>query len=237
MTSNTQPKVLIVEDDKNMGYLLTENLKMSGYNPWLSKDGQDGLRQFLENKYALCILDIMLPKKDGFELARSIRKTDPDVPIIFLTARDMEEDKIEGFKAGCDDYITKPFSIEELLLRIKVILKRTDKEAFPEEQAVYKIGGYQFNHIDRILSTNNNSFQLSAKEADLLRLFCLSKNKTITRSWILKSVWGKDDYYVSKSLDVYLTKLRKYINEDVNLEIQNIHGYGYKLIDKSLKDS
>jgi len=232
MKADALPKILIVEDDKNMGFLLSENLKMSGYNPVLSQNGEDGVKQFSKYKFNLCILDIMLPGKDGLALAREIRKTDPQIPIIFLTARSREEDRIEGFKIGCDDYITKPFSVEELLWRIKAILKRTDNNTYTEKDLFYKIGNYNFNYIERILSINNTTFQLSAKEANLLKLFCQHKNKIISRSIILKNVWGRDDYYVSKSLDVYLTKLRKYIKEDTNLKILNVHGYGYKLIEK-----
>jgi len=232
MNSDIQPKILIVEDDKNMGFLLSKNLKMAGYDLVLSQNGEDGFRQFQKNKFNLCILDIMLPGMNGIALAKQIRKTDQHIPVIFLTSRSLDEDKIEGFKVGCDDYITKPFSIEELLWRIKAIFKRTGNDAFVEEQSIYKIGIYNFNYVERTLTINNNTIQFSAKEADLLKLFCQHKNKVITRSVILKTVWGRDDYYVSKSLDVYLTKLRKHIKEDVNIEIQNIHGYGYKLIEK-----
>jgi len=236
MMADIQPKILIVEDDKNMGFLLSKNIKSMGYDFVLSQSGEDGFRQFRRNQFNLCILDIMLPGKNGLELAREIRKADPHVPIIFLTSRSMEEDKIEGFKVGCDDYITKPFSIAELLWRIKAIFKRTDNTA-AEEQLVFKIGNFNFNSIERRLSINKNSYQLSAKEADLLKLFCTHKNEVVTRSIILKTIWGRDDYYVSNSLDVYLTRLRKYIKEDTSLEIENIHGHGYKLIEKRLKDS
>ena len=225
-------KILIVEDDKNAGYLLNENLKISGYMTVLSKDGLDGLNQFNNTTFDLCILDIMLPKIDGHQLAKEIRKTKVDVPIIFLTARTMDSDKIEGFKIGCDDYITKPYNIEELLWRIKAILKRSKGNVVKSEDDEFVIGRYIYNYSERKLVINDTIHSLSTKEADLLRIFCLHQFEVISRSTILNEVWGKDDYFVSKSLDVYMTKLRKYLRDDPNIEILNFHGHGYKFIIK-----
>ncbi|MCD4679357.1 MAG: response regulator transcription factor [Bacteroidales bacterium] len=226
----TQTKILVVEDDKNAGYLLTENLKLSGYDVVLAKDGEEGIEQFEQAKFNLCILDIMLPKKDGHQLAREIRKGDADVPIIFLTARIMDSDKIEGFKHGCDDYVTKPYNIEELLWRIKAILKRTTIISPAEEKTEFDIGKYHFRYSERKLKIAKDSFNLSTKEADLLKILSRHQNKILSRSTIMNEVWGRDDYFVSKSLDVYLTKIRKYLKHDPDIEILNIHGHGYKMI-------
>ena len=224
-------KILIVEDDKNMGFLLTENLKISGYKVVLCKDGNSGLNEF-NNTFDLCIFDIMLPGRDGIDLAIKIRERNKEIPIIFLTAKSLDKDKIEGFKAGCDDYVTKPFNVEELLWRIKALLKRTG--CYPESNKtnIYKFGNYVFNFAERKLFINEQSKKLSAKEAGLLKILVENINNVVSRSIILKTIWGRDDYFVSKTLDVYLTKVRKLINKDQSIEILNIHGLGYKLIEK-----
>jgi len=223
-------KILVVEDDKNAGILLLENLKLTGYDVSLARDGVEGMDQFNKSKFDLCLLDIMLPKKDGHELAKEIRKKDLDVPIIFLTARTMDSDKIEGFRHGCDDYITKPFNVEELLYRIKAILKRSMTSIEDPKKRAFKIGKYRFNYSERKLFIKDDSYCLSTKEAELLKILSMHKNKILSRSTIMTDVWGRDDYFVSKSLDVYLTKIRKYLKQDPEVEILNIHGHGYKLI-------
>ena len=225
-------KILIVEDDKNMGYLLKENMKLAGLNPVLCTNGIEGLKTFHSDTFDLCILDIMLPGKDGLYLAEEIKKTNDNVPIIFLTAKSQDEDKIAGFKAGCDDYVTKPFNIEELLLRIQVILNRKYKTVDEKNTEILSFGNFTLNCEERKLSIWETSKNLSTKESELLKVLVINKNKVVSRSKILTTVWGQDDYYVSKSLDVYLNKIRKLLNEDLNIEIMNVHGFGYKLIVK-----
>jgi two-component system, OmpR family, response regulator len=230
--TNSQINILIVEDDKNMGFLLLENIRNDGYNATLCINGKEGLLEFLKNKYDLCLLDIMMPKQDGLSLAKSIRETDNDVPIIFLTARTLDMDKIAGFKAGCDDYLTKPFNIEELLLRIKALLKRSRREIGTNTLSILEFGDTKFNNSDRTIELNGVMEKLSTREAGLVRILAENKNKVVSRTMIMQAVWQRDDYFTSKNLDVYLTKLRKLIHRDKNLELQNIHGYGYKLIEK-----
>lgn len=229
--------ILIVEDDKNMGFLLRENLKMLGFDVKHAEDGEAGAKLFKKEKFDVYLLDIMLPKKDGLALAKEIRETDLTTPIIFLTARSMTQDKIVGFKAGCDDYMTKPFDIEELIYRIQAILKRTHPEYQIKQTKMIHIGGYQFLPTERILRTDDEEYQLSAKEAGLLKLLAENKNEGVSRSLILKKVWGKDDYFTSKSLDVYLTKVRKYLKNNNQLELMNIHGFGYKLAETTEEEN
>ena len=231
MTGNN-PRILIVEDDKNMGYLLKENMKVSGFEPVLCINGQQGIDTFKSESFDLCLLDIMMPKKDGLTLATEIRKIDKDIPIIFLTAKSQDEDKISGFKTGCDDYVTKPFNIEELILRLRALLKRNPHLAAQDNKDCYVFGDYTLNYKERKLVKDNKQKNLSTKEAELLKVLVVYKNEVVSRSTILKEVWGVDDYFVSKSLDVYLNKVRRHIQDDPNLEIMNIHGYGYKLIIK-----
>jgi len=231
MTGNN-PKILIVEDDKNMGYLLKENMKVSGFDPVLCTNGQEGIDAFNSETFDLCLLDIMMPEKDGLTVATEIRKTDKSIPIIFLTAKSLDEDKISGFMAGCDDYVTKPFNIEELILRLRAVLKRNPRLAAQDKKGCYVFGTYTLNYKERTLIKDNKQTKLSTKEAELLKLLADHENEVVSRSTILKEVWGVDDYFVSKSLDVYLNKVRRHIQDDPNLEIINIHGYGYKLIIK-----
>lgn len=227
-------KILLVEDDKNAAYLLAESLKTSGYSVDIAVDGVKAYHEFSNNNYDLCIIDVMLPLKDGYSLTKEIRLVDKSIPIIFLTARTLSFDKIEGFKAGADDYITKPFNVDELLWRIKAILKRRDFQFQDDKKQIFKIGIFQLNYIERTLKAEDILYKLSKKEADLIKVFAVHKNGVISRNTILNAVWEKDDYYVSKSLDVHLTKIRKYFAHDENIEIVNIHGHGYKLIDKNL---
>ncbi len=224
-------KILIVEDDANAGLLLTDNLGDEGFETTLAENGVDGWNQSQNNKFDLYILDIMLPKLDGVSLAKEIRKLDKKTPIIFLSARNLDYDKIEGFEAGCDDYVTKPYNIKELILRIHAILRRNNDES-KKNVTEWKINKTKFYYLDRRLIANKVESKLSTKEADVLKLLFENQNEIIARSYILETVWGKNDYYTSQSLDVYLTKIRKYLNHDNKLVIQNVHGFGYKLIVK-----
>ena len=226
-------KILLVEDDMSLGFVVQDSLKMSGYEVHLCKDGKEGLSYFNQNNYDLCILDVMLPKKDGFSLAKDIRKTS-DVPIVFLTAKGMTEDKVSGFKAGADDYITKPFGKEELLLRIQAILKRTGDRKTPEQHdSRYKIGNYEFDFENFHLTTEGFEKTLTKKEAEILKLLVEQRGKVIERSLLTNMIWGDDNYFVGRSLDVFISKLRKYLKEDERVKITNIHGVGFMLEDES----
>ncbi len=227
---STGPKILLVEDDMNLGFVIQDSLKMEGFKVHLCKDGKEGLLQFNKDKYDLCLLDVMMPKKDGFSLAEDIRKTDVDVPIVFLTARDMAEDKIQGFKLGADDYITKPFSSEELVLRIKAILKRNPnfKES-PKDKSKYQIGNYQFDFPNYELKIGEDKKKLTKKEAELLKLLCEHQDQVLERELIANMIWGDDSYFVGRSMDVFITKLRKYLSDDPSLAIVNVHGVGFRL--------
>ena len=229
-----QPKILLVEDDKNMGFLLTENLKISNFETTLCENGINAYNTFLEKKFDLCILDIMLPGKDGLTLSSDIRKINKNIPIIFLSAKSLDEDKIAGFKKGCDDYITKPFNIEELIFRIKAVLKRNFTAETEERPNQFSFGKFSFLYDERKLISDDKTIKLSAKEADLLKTLLLNKNSVVARSTILNEVWGVDDFFVSKSLDVYLNKVRKYFKDSPDIEILNVHGFGYKLLVKVL---
>jgi DNA-binding response OmpR family regulator len=223
-------RILLVEDDPNLGFILKDYLEMLGYFVDLQRNGNDGYQSFRLNQYHLVILDVMLPFKDGFTLAEEIRSSDSFIPIIFLTARQMKEDKIKGFHLGADDFITKPFSSEELSLRIDAILRRIRYQGeLAEDTFEYQIGSYHFNYSNQILTIGKETRRLTKKEADVLRLLCLNRNKLVKREKLLKHVWGKDDYFIGRSLDVYITRLRKYLNEDPGVIITNVHGTGYKL--------
>jgi DNA-binding response OmpR family regulator len=223
--------ILLVEDDPNLSSVLEDYLQMLGYSTTLVDNGEDGLEEFKKNDFHLCILDVMLPKKDGFTLAQEIREITQQIPIIFLTAKSMKEDRITGFKMGCDDYITKPFSSEELSLRIEAILKRCDVKNLDQEsqEGIFKIGAYTYDVTNMLLSTDNFEQHLTRKEAALLKLLSENKNKLLTREHILKTVWGDDDYFIGRSMDVFITKLRKYLKQDDSIGIVNVHGTGFKL--------
>ena len=231
--------ILLCEDDQNFGDVLRSYLEMHDFNVVLSEDGNKGWNAFQNGDFDICILDVMMPKKDGFTLAKEIRNKDKDIPIIFLTARSMKEDILEGFKSGADDYITKPFSSEELLMRIKAILKRSKgKSAKEEDQKEFEIGDFHFNYPLRILKYKDEEEQkLSPKEAQLLRMFCLYKNEVLPRSEALTEIWGEDNYFTARSMDVFITKLRKYLKQDENIEIVNIHGNGFQLLVKEEANS
>ncbi|MCF8371620.1 MAG: response regulator transcription factor [Bacteroidales bacterium] len=224
-------KILIVEDDINAGVLLCDNLVNEGFQTSLVKDGFEGWKKFSDENFDLCILDIMLPKLDGVSLAKKIRKIEKDTPIIFLSARNLDYDKIEGFEAGCDDYVTKPFNIKELILRIHAILRR-NKNNKCEDINEFQVSHTNFKYLDRLLTIGDSENKLSTKEADVIKILFENQNEIISRSYILETVWGKDDYYASQCLDVYLTKVRRYLSSDEAILIQNIHGFGYKLIVK-----
>jgi len=224
------PQILLVEDDMNLGFVIQDTLKTEGFKVHLCKDGKEGLLQFNKERYDLCLLDIMMPKKDGFSLAEDIRKINEDVPIVFLTAKDNAEDKIKGLRLGADDYITKPFSSEELILRIKAILKR--RPEFREdkrEQNKYSIGKYLFDFSNYELTIDGEKKKLTKKEAELLKVLAEHRDQVIEREIIGNMIWGDDSYFVGRSMDVFITKLRKYLSKDENISINNVHGVGFRL--------
>ncbi|WP_069659541.1 response regulator transcription factor [Arcticibacter eurypsychrophilus] len=226
-------KILLVEDDPNLGMLLQDYLELKGkYEVKLAKDGEEGLIFFNKESFDLCILDIMMPKKDGFSLGKDIRKSNPLIPIIFATAKAMIEDKSEAFTLGGDDYITKPFRIEELLLRINALLKRVANQNSSSTQTPdrFEIGQYYFDYTSQSIKKDDLIQKLSTKEGELLRLLCLKKNNVLTREEALLSIWHDDNYFNGRSMDVFLSKLRKYLKDDPAVEILNVHGKGYKLI-------
>jgi two-component system, OmpR family, response regulator len=226
-------RILLAEDDPNLGTVLKDSFELDDNYVELYNDGEKAWKAFNKDDFDICILDVMMPVKDGFTLAKEIRKVDKTIPIIFLTAKSMQEDKIEGLKIGADDYITKPFSFEELNLRVNAIMRRVETAYMPDEnQAEYKIGLYVFNDAERTLKLGSSEQKLTTKEADLLKLLAYNANKVLDREIALKSIWGNDNYFTGRSMDVYITKLRKYLKEDENIEIVNIHGKGFKLLIK-----
>ncbi len=222
----------MVEDDPNLGALLQEYLVARGYATEWAKDGQAGWEAFVANTYDLCIFDVMMPKKDGFALAREVRMSGKDVPIIFLTAKSMKEDTIQGFKLGGDDYLTKPFDREELLVRIEAIIRRYKKgnDEFPAVSNVFEIGSFTFHYDVQQLYRDGGKIKLTSKESELLKLFCQNKNQPVSRSFALKMIWGDDSYFNARSMDVYITKLRKHFREDDTIQIINLHGEGFKFV-------
>ncbi len=222
-------KILLVEDDINLGLVVSDQLRSDGYKVTLCTDGAEAFKVFNEDTFHLCIFDVMLPKKDGFTLAKEIRKLNTEVPILFLTAKSMTEDKVEGFKAGGDDYLTKPFSIEEFQLRVKALLKRVNIVTESENEKVIQLGQYEFDVENYSLKHKDFEKVLTKKEAQILRILYKFKNQVTPRELILNGVWGHDDYFVGRSLDVFITKLRKYLKEDESISINNVHGIGFKL--------
>jgi two-component system OmpR family response regulator len=230
-------KILLVEDDQNFGDVLRSYLEMHDYEVNLATDGVQGLEAFRKSHYDLCVFDVMMPRKDGFTLAKDVRERNKDVPIIFLTAKTMKDDVLQGFKLGADDYIPKPFNSEELLLRIQAVLKRVNKNPDPrDDQREFLIGKYHFNFPLRILTFTDakpgeeNNWKLSPKEAELLKLFCKYINDVTPRSEALTKIWHEDTYFTARSMDVFVTKLRKYLALDPAIEIVNIHGNGFQLL-------
>ena len=223
-------KILMVEDDPNLGYLLRENFLPKGLDILLCADGEEGLDAFRKDRFDICILDVMMPKKDGLAVAKEIRKSDKQVPIIFLTAKNTRENIYEGFSVGADDYLTKPFDAQELFLRIMAILKRTNA-AFPTfELKCYQLASLSFDFTNRTLKGSGEPVRLSQKEAELLRIFCEHEDELLSRKIILQQIWGRDDYFTSNSMDVYLTKLRKILKAEPRIEIKNLHGTGFRLM-------
>lgn len=220
-------KILLVEDDPNLGAILSEYLDTKGFETKLCRDGQEGFDAFTEGKFDICILDIMMPRKDGFSLAKDIRNRDRDIPIVFLTAKSLKEDALEGFRIGADDFVTKPFSMEVLLMRLHALLRRTKKEK--GESGVFMIGSYQFDFKRNLLTRGKNTKKLTTRESELLKLLCTSED-VLDRNYALKTLWGNDSYFNSRSMDVFITRLRKYFSDDSSVEIINVHGQGFRLM-------
>lgn len=223
-------KLLLVEDDVNLGVVLKDFLEMEGFSVVHSNDGRSGYNTFIRNKFDLAILDIMMPHVDGITLAQQIRNTDKQTPIIFLTAKSMKEDVIKGLKTGADDYITKPFSTEELVLRINAVLRRINIDAEQEENKVFKFGIFEYNWKELILKLPGRNIILTKREAGVLKMLCLYKNKLLPREIALKEVWGENDYFMGRSMDVYIAKLRKILKDDPSVSIVNVHNAGFKLV-------
>ncbi len=220
--------LLYVEDDESLSFVTRDNLELKGYQITHCADGLEAMKLVGQKEFDLCILDVMLPEVDGFTIAQEIRKYNAEVPIIFLTAKSLKEDKIRGLKLGADDYITKPFSIEELILKIEVFLRRS-KFVSPVETNIYRIGKFEFEYKNLLLVNGEEQRTLTQKEADLLRYFIENPNEVLKRNTILKSLWGDDDYFLGRSLDVFISRLRKYLKPDESLAIENIHGVGFRL--------
>ena len=225
----TKQHILLCEDDESLGMLLREYLQAKGYDAELYLDGEAGYRAFVMSHFDMCVLDVMMPKKDGFTLAQEIREMNSEVPIIFLTAKNLKEDIFEGFKIGADDYLTKPFSMDELVFRMEAILRRVKG---PHTQTVtqYKLGKFTFDLQRQILSLGSEQVKLTTKESELLSLLCSHANDVLLREMALKTIWIDDNYFNARSMDVYITKLRKHLKADPTIEINNVHGKGYKLI-------
>jgi len=226
----SKAKLLVVEDDPNLGDILNEYLTMKGYNTVLCRDGEEGWSKFKKGTFDLCILDIMMPKKDGFALGKEIKKVEEELPIIYLTAKNLKDDVIEGLKIGADDYITKPFSMEELLLRINAILRRTMRSDGAAALKSYKFGDFVLHYDQQILEGPEGKHKLTSKENELLRLLASELNKNVSRSQALKQIWGDDSYFNARSMDVYLSKVRKLLKDDPKVQIITLHGEGFKLV-------
>ncbi|MGN0010488.1 MAG: response regulator transcription factor [Marinilabiliaceae bacterium] len=228
MDDKKKHKILLAEDDSNLGVLLCEYLQAKEYSADLAHDGEEAYNMFINDKYDLCIFDVMMPKKDGFTLAKEVRMANVEVPIIFLTARNVKEDILQGFKIGADDYLTKPFSMEELTMRIEAILRRTSGESPVLD--TYKLGRFKFDTQKQQLIDGESVIKLTTKESELLKLLCSNANKVLERNVALKTIWVDDNYFNARSMDVYITKLRKHLKDDPSVEIINVHGKGYKLV-------
>lgn len=221
-------KILLVEDDPSLGFVIKDNLVRRGYDVTLCTDGQEGENTFSKSIFNLCIFDVMLPLMDGISLARSVRMKNKSVPILFLTAKAMTEDKLEGFQAGADDYIVKPFNLEELFYRIEVFLKRSTIQDI-DQKKVFNLGTYEFDFANLVLKKGGTSRPLTQKEAEVLKLLFQNRDRVLKREEILQRVWGDDDYFMGRSMDVFISKLRKYLKEDASIRIVNYHGIGFKL--------
>lgn len=225
---NENIRILLAEDDPNLGQILQSYLVAKGFPVQLCVNGEEALNTFNSDEFDFCILDVMMPKMDGFTVAGEIRKSNKTIPILFLTAKSMQEDKLKGFEVGGDDYLTKPFSMEELLARISAIMRRMDKK--DENQTVFEIGSYMFDYNLHTLKHGENTQKLTSREADLLKLLCDHKNDVLDRSVALKKIWLDDSYFNARSMDVYIAKLRKYLKEDESVQLMNVHGIGFKLV-------
>jgi two-component system OmpR family response regulator len=223
-------KILLAEDDNNLGVLLRNYLIAKKYDATLCINGKEALESFRKNVFNICIIDIMMPEMDGLTLVKEIRKIDQNIPVIFLTAKNQKEDIIEGFITGADDYITKPFSMEELLYRIEAILRRVTEPVIIKKEERYSIGDYTFDTLKQLLSYKDQTIKLTTKESELLELLCRHKNEILERNFALKAIWIDDNYFNARSMDVYITKLRKYLKKDTAIKILNVHGKGYKLL-------
>ena len=223
-------RILLAEDDENLGELLKNYLNAKSFITDLFENGKKAFDGFIESNYDLCILDVMMPVKDGFTLAQEIRAVNKSVPIIFLTARSMKDDVLEGFKIGADDYITKPFNMDELLFRIEAILRRVKTDAAPYTPPIYTLGKFTFDAQKQLLQKDNVSYKLTTKESELLILLCDNANQVLERNYALKTIWEDDNYFNARSMDVYITKLRKYLKDEPSVEILNVHGRGFKLV-------
>jgi two-component system, OmpR family, response regulator len=230
MNDTEKIKILLAEDDENLGSLLREYFLAKKFDADWYRNGEEAYKNFVKRHYDICVLDIMMPIKDGYTLAKEIRLTNTDIPIIFLTAKSQKEDVLEGFKSGCDDYISKPFSMEELIYRMEAVLRRTNKIGKINTQQVFNIGDYIFDTEKQTLKNGDQLQKLTTKETDLLKLLCLNKNSVLERNFALKAIWIDDNYFNARSMDVYIAKLRKYLKDDPSVEIINIHGKGFKLI-------
>jgi DNA-binding response OmpR family regulator len=227
----SKTRILLAEDDPNLGDILHEYLNMKGYDTLLCKDGEEAWNKFKKDTFQLCILDVMMPKKDGFTLGKEIKKIEENIPIIYLTAKNLKDDVIQGLKIGADDYITKPFSMEELLLRIAAILRRTATKAETKSLKTYSFGEFILHYDRQMLEGPSGEHKLTSKENELLRLLASELNQTVSRSHALKIIWGDDSYFNARSMDVYLSKIRKLLREDPNMQIVTLHGEGFKLVE------
>ncbi|MBN9482916.1 MAG: two-component system response regulator [Bacteroidetes bacterium 43-93] len=222
-------KILLVEDDPTLSYVVRDSLSNNGYDVVHCADAETAWAQFMKHNFDVCLLDVMLPKKDGMHLATQIRQKNEAIPILLLTSKNMDDDKIAGFKSGADDYITKPFNMQELLLRLEVFLKRTRKKE-EDVQPEVKLGNLTFDYNNLVLEGDGVSHQLTQREADLIKYFCANANKVLKRDEILLNVWGKEDYFLGRSMDVFITKVRKYLKGQPGVELQTIHGIGFKFV-------
>lgn len=224
-------KVLLAEDDKNLGSVLTSYLEAKGYPTTLCVNGQEAFNKFSADTFDFCIVDVMMPVMDGFTLAKEIREVDKKIPILFLTAKAMQEDKLKGFELGADDYVTKPFSMEELLLRMRAIIRRsTESKSMDTSRNIYEVGKFVFDYNRQLLKIEGTDQKLTSKETELLRMLCDNVNNVLDRSIALKKIWHDDSYFNARSMDVYITKLRKYLKADEKIELINVHGVGFKLM-------
>ncbi len=234
MEAKENIKILLAEDDNNLGLIIQEYLISKEYDVDVAENGERALQLFLRNSYDICVFDVMMPLKDGFTLAKEVREINSEIPIVFLTAKSLKEDILQGFHIGADDYLTKPFSMEEFLMRIQAILKRTSRQPMKKEQEVFQLGDYTFDSIKQtLLHSDGTQKKLTTKESQLLKLLCENQNQTLDRNYALKTIWEEDSYFNARSMDVYITKLRKHIKEEPTIQIINVHGKGFKLIKTS----